>query len=68
MPSLVDCSTEEKIHMISKINFQPKGLLRKTASTLSRQLSLYVHSADGALLIGEEPLVHTQLMEEVHTG
>ena len=38
-----------------------------TASTLSRQLRLNVHPADGALLIGNEPLVHTQLVEEVHT-
>lgn len=43
------------------------GVKGKTASTLSRQLRLNVHSADGALLVGEEPLVHTQLMEEVHT-
>lgn len=42
-------------------------MLEKTASTLGRQLRLNVHSADGALLIGEEPLIHTQLMEEVHT-
>lgn len=40
---------------------------QQTASTLSRQLRFNVHPADGALLIGEEPLVHTQLMEEVHT-
>lgn len=40
----------------------------KTASTLSRQLRFNVHPADGALLIGDEPLVHTQLVEEVHTG
>lgn len=40
---------------------------RQTASTLGRQLRFNVHPADGALLIGEEPLVHTQLMEEVHT-
>lgn len=38
-----------------------------TASTLSRQLRLNVHPADGALLIGDEPLVHAQLVEEVHT-
>lgn len=38
-----------------------------TASTLSRQLCLDVHPADGALLIGDEPLVHAQLVEEVHT-
>lgn len=38
-----------------------------TASTLSRQLRLNVHSADGALLVGDEPLVHAQLVEEVHT-
>lgn len=38
-----------------------------TASTLSRQLRLNVHPADGALLVGDEPLVHAQLVEEVHT-
>lgn len=40
---------------------------RQTASTLGRQLRFDVYPADGALLVGEEPLVHTQLMEEVHT-
>lgn len=39
----------------------------RTASTLSRQLRLNVHPADGALLVGDEPLVHAQLVEEVHT-
>lgn len=43
------------------------GEKRQTASTLGRQLRLNVHPADGALLVGEEPLIHTQLMEEVHT-
>lgn len=38
-----------------------------TASTLSGQLRLNVHPADGALLVGDEPLVHAQLVEEVHT-
>lgn len=37
------------------------------SSTLGGQLGLDVHSADGALLIGQEPLVHTQLMEQMHT-
>lgn len=39
-----------------------------TASTLGGQLRLDVHPADGALLVGDEPLVHAQLVEEVHTG
>lgn len=38
-----------------------------TASTLGGQLRLNVHPADGALLVGDEPLVHAQLVEEVHT-
>lgn len=38
-----------------------------TASTLGGQLRLDVHPADGALLVGDEPLVHAQLVEEVHT-
>lgn len=45
-----------------------KKVTKKTASTFRGQLRLYVHSTDGALFVSEEPLIHTQLMEEVHTG
>lgn len=38
-----------------------------TASTLGGQLRLDVHPADGALLVGDQPLVHAQLVEQVHT-
>ena len=38
------------------------------ASTVGGQLGLNVHSADGALPAGGQPLVHTPLVEEVHAG
>lgn len=37
-------------------------------SAVGSQLCLNVHSADGTFLAHGEPLVHTQLVEEVHTG
>ena len=37
-------------------------------STFTWQLGLNVHSANGALLIGDQPLVNTHLVEKVHTG
>lgn len=37
-------------------------------SAVSSQLCLNVHSADGAFLAHGEPLVHTQLVKEMHTG
>ena len=37
-------------------------------SAVGSQLCLNVHSADGAFLAHGEPLVHTQLMKEMHTG
>ena len=37
-------------------------------STFTWQLGLNVHSAYGALLIGDQPLVNTHLVEKVHTG
>lgn len=37
-------------------------------STVGGQLSLNVHSADGAFPAGGQPLVHTRLVEEMHAG
>lgn len=37
-------------------------------SAVGSQLCLNVHSADGTFLAHGEPLVHTQLVEEMHTG
>lgn len=37
-------------------------------SAVGSQLCLNVHSADGTFLAHGEPLVHTQLMEKMHTG
>lgn len=36
-------------------------------STFTWQLGLDVHSAYGALLIGDQPLINTHLVEKVHT-
>lgn len=36
-------------------------------STFTRQLSLNVHSANGALLVSNQPLIYTYLVEKVHT-
>jgi len=62
MPSLVDCSTR-------KDEREPEGGQEfwKAVSTFTRQLSLNVHSANGALLVSNQPLVYTYLVEKVHT-
>ena len=41
---------------------------RQELSTVGGQLGLNVHSADGALSAGGQPLVHARLVEEVHAG
>ncbi len=37
-------------------------------SALGGELCLDVHSADGTLPTGGQPLIHTRLMEQMHTG
>lgn len=39
----------------------------KMVSTFTWQLSLNVHSANGALLVSNQPLIYTHLVEKVHT-
>jgi len=43
-------------------------LLMRVISALGCELCLDVHSADGTLPTGGQPLVHTRLMEQMHTG
>lgn len=62
MPSLVDCSTRK-----DEREGGEQEVLGKRVSTFAWQLSLNVHSANGALLVCDQPLIYAHLMEEMHT-
>lgn len=61
MPSLVDCSTRKDEREQGGQEFW------KMVSAFTRQLGLNVHSANWALLISNQPLIYTHLVEKVHT-